>query len=68
MQSGVEVEAQDISAQRKQWAEDIARILWGSDLNALPMHRQIACHGIAHYSERLLNGLEHSTRDEAGNK
>jgi hypothetical protein len=62
MQSGVEVvDAQGISPQRKAWARDIALILWQTDLNSLPVMRQVTCHSIAAYTEKMLNA--HS-RDE----
>jgi hypothetical protein len=63
MQSGVEVAP--ATDRRTLWAKDIARIMWGVDLSALSVTRQAGCHQVAHYTQRLFDGLEESVRDEA---
>jgi hypothetical protein len=57
-----------ISPQREQWARHIAHILYRADLDQLEVLQQVACHGVAHYTERLLAGLNQPARDEQGNK
>lgn len=53
---------------RTLWAQDIAQIMWGVELKALSTVRQVACHQVAYYTQRLYDGLDQSARDEDGNK
>lgn len=67
MQS-VEVAHGPETDRRTLWAKDIAQIMWGVDLNALSTARQVGCHQVAFYTQRLFDGLEEPVRDDAGNK
>jgi hypothetical protein len=66
MQQAHEVDAQGISNQREQFANAIAHILWGVELQALPVPRQVTCHQIAFYTAKTLNAQQ--ARDAEGNK